>query len=92
MDGGRIRPAALVRTDSPHELTADGIAALRAHGISRIIDLRSADDPMYRRSTGRAPMSRWRNPRPSRQTSTVVCELKAAAAALDQRTGVSSES
>ncbi|WP_327000258.1 tyrosine-protein phosphatase [Dactylosporangium sp. NBC_01737] len=59
MDGGEVRHGAVVRADSPHALTADGIAALRAHGVTRIIDLRSADeaqlrpnvlaaDPMYR--------------------------------------------
>jgi protein-tyrosine phosphatase len=59
VDGGQVRHGAVVRADSPHALTADGIAALRAHGITRIIDLRSADeavlrpnvladDPMYR--------------------------------------------
>ncbi|GAA3239350.1 tyrosine-protein phosphatase [Dactylosporangium siamense] len=59
VDGGRVRHGAVVRSDSPHELTADGVAALRAHGVTRIIDLRCedearmrpnvlADDPMYR--------------------------------------------
>jgi protein-tyrosine phosphatase len=59
MDGGEVRHGAVVRADSPHALTAEGIAALRAHGVTRIVDLRSADearmrpnvlaaDPMYR--------------------------------------------
>ncbi|MEV4512304.1 tyrosine-protein phosphatase [Dactylosporangium sp. NPDC049525] len=59
VDGGAVRHGAVVRADSPHALTADGIAALRAHGVTRIIDLRCADeaamrpnvlaaDPMYR--------------------------------------------
>ena len=59
VDGGQVRHGAVVRADSPHALTADGVAALRAHGVTRIIDLRSADeaelrpnvlagDPMYR--------------------------------------------
>ena len=59
VDGGQIRHGAVVRADSPHALTADGIAAPRAHGVTRIIDLHSADeaelrpnvlagDPMYR--------------------------------------------
>jgi protein-tyrosine phosphatase len=59
VDGGRVRRGAVVRADSPHALTADGVAALRAHGVTRIIDLRCADearmrpnvlaaDPMYR--------------------------------------------
>ncbi|MET7396550.1 tyrosine-protein phosphatase [Dactylosporangium sp. NPDC005572] len=58
-DGGRVRHGAVVRADSPHALTAAGIAALRAHGVTRVIDLRCADearlrpnvlagDPMYR--------------------------------------------
>jgi protein tyrosine/serine phosphatase len=57
--GGRIRPGALVRSDTAHRLTADGIAAARAYGIGRVVDLRSereardwpnpfADDPDYR--------------------------------------------
>ncbi|MEU0558185.1 tyrosine-protein phosphatase [Dactylosporangium sp. NPDC006015] len=58
-DGGQVRHGAVVRADSPHRLTPDGVAALRAHGVTRVIDLRSADeaelrpnvlaaDPMYR--------------------------------------------
>ncbi len=58
-DGGRIRVAALIRADSPHRLTAAGVAAVRAYGIARVVDLRStveaaahpgpfAADPMYR--------------------------------------------
>jgi protein-tyrosine phosphatase len=39
-DGGRIRERALVRTDSHHRLTPEGIAAVHAYGVSRIIDLR----------------------------------------------------
>ncbi|EMD24683.1 tyrosine-protein phosphatase [Amycolatopsis azurea] len=57
--GGRIRSGALLRSDSHSQLTADGIAAVRALGISRILDLRwaretaqapspFADDPAYR--------------------------------------------
>jgi protein tyrosine/serine phosphatase len=59
IDGGRIRQAALIRSDSPDRLTSTGIAALREYGVRRIIDLRSAgeaaarpgpfvSDPMYR--------------------------------------------
>ncbi|BCJ69607.1 tyrosine-protein phosphatase [Polymorphospora rubra] len=44
VDGGRVRHRAVVRADSPHALTADGIAALRAYGVTRIIDLRSVDE------------------------------------------------
>jgi protein tyrosine/serine phosphatase len=55
---GTVRVGALVRGDSPHRLTADGVAALHAYGIRRVIDLRSAeeaeaapgpfaDDPIY---------------------------------------------
>ncbi|WP_432825219.1 tyrosine-protein phosphatase [Dactylosporangium sp. CA-092794] len=39
-DGGTVRERALVRSDSPHRLTAEGLAALRAHGVRRVIDLR----------------------------------------------------
>lgn len=57
-DGRRIRSGALLRSDSHSRLTADGIAAVRAVGISRILDLRwtreteqepspFADDPVY---------------------------------------------
>ena len=38
--GGTIRERALVRTDSHFHLTEDGLAAARAYGLSRIIDLR----------------------------------------------------
>ncbi|GAA2635728.1 tyrosine-protein phosphatase [Dactylosporangium fulvum] len=59
VDGGAVRAGALVRADSLHRLTPEGLAALRAHGIRRVVDLRSADearecpgpltgDPMYR--------------------------------------------
>ena len=58
-DGGSIRPGALIRADALSKLTADGVAAVRAAGVSRIIDLRRkgergagphpfADDPIYR--------------------------------------------
>jgi protein tyrosine/serine phosphatase len=39
-EGGRIRERALVRTDGHSKLTPDGVAAVRAYGVSRIIDLR----------------------------------------------------
>ncbi|WP_433204467.1 tyrosine-protein phosphatase [Dactylosporangium sp. CS-047395] len=43
--GGRVlRDRALVRSDSLHRLTADGVAALHAHGVSRIVDLRGTDE------------------------------------------------
>lgn len=59
VDGGRIRTGALVRSDSAQRLTAAGVAAARAFGIRRVVDLRShreaeqwpspfADDPDYR--------------------------------------------
>jgi len=38
--GGRIRTGALIRTDGHHKLTPEGVAAVRAYGVSRIIDLR----------------------------------------------------
>ncbi|WP_037305493.1 tyrosine-protein phosphatase [Amycolatopsis orientalis] len=58
-DGRRIRSGALLRSDSHTRLTADGIAAVRAVGIGRILDLRWAHeierepspfaaDPVYR--------------------------------------------
>jgi len=40
MDGGRIRRGALIRSDRHSRLTAEGIAAVRAYGVSRIVDLR----------------------------------------------------
>jgi protein-tyrosine phosphatase len=57
-DGGRIRERALVRTDSHSKLTPEGVAAVHAYGVSRIIDLRRdrecraslspfASDPLY---------------------------------------------
>ena len=58
-EGGRIRAGAVVRSDSAQRLTAEGVAAARAFGIRRVVDLRShrearewpnpfADDPDYR--------------------------------------------
>ncbi|MFD2420790.1 tyrosine-protein phosphatase [Amycolatopsis pigmentata] len=58
-DGRRIRFGALLRSDSHSRLTAEGTAAVRAVGLSRILDLRWAhetaqepspftDDPVYR--------------------------------------------
>jgi protein-tyrosine phosphatase len=57
--GGRIRPRAVVRSDSHCFLTDAGVAAVRAYDVSRVIDLRRADecetwpsrfagDPVYR--------------------------------------------
>jgi protein tyrosine/serine phosphatase len=42
--GGTVRERALVRSDSTARLTAEGLAALRAHGVRRVIDLRGADE------------------------------------------------
>ncbi|MET9020442.1 tyrosine-protein phosphatase [Actinopolymorpha sp. NPDC004070] len=39
-DGRAIRHRALIRTDSPHRLTEQGVAAVHAYGVSRVIDLR----------------------------------------------------
>jgi protein tyrosine/serine phosphatase len=39
-DGGQIRERALIRTDSHGKLTDEGVAAVHAYGVSRIIDLR----------------------------------------------------
>jgi protein tyrosine/serine phosphatase len=58
-DGGSVRPRALVRADSLTQLDEDGVAAVRAYVVSRIIDLRAgagdgspphpfADDDTYR--------------------------------------------
>jgi hypothetical protein len=58
-DGGAIRSGALIRADALNRLTADGLAAAKAAGMSRIIDLRReteagvaehpfAGDPAYR--------------------------------------------
>src|SRR4051812_31790009 len=41
---GRIRPGALVRADSLERLTAGGWAALEAHGVRTVIDLRNPDE------------------------------------------------
>jgi protein-tyrosine phosphatase len=38
--GGRIRTGALIRTDGHNKLTPEGVEAVRAYGVSRIIDLR----------------------------------------------------
>lgn len=50
VDGGETRWGAVVRSDSPGRLTAAGWAALRAHGVRTIVDLR---DPQER--AGDAP-------------------------------------
>ena len=42
--GGRIRRGALVRADSLARLSADGWAALEAHGVRTVIDLRNDDE------------------------------------------------
>jgi protein-tyrosine phosphatase len=40
MDGGVTRSGALIRADGLFRLTADGVAAVRAAGVSRMLDLR----------------------------------------------------
>jgi protein tyrosine/serine phosphatase len=40
VDGRRTRPGAIVRADSLNRLTAAGWAALRAHGVRTVLDLR----------------------------------------------------
>jgi protein tyrosine/serine phosphatase len=40
VDGGKIRSGALIRSDSHGKLTEDGVAAVTAYGVTRIIDLR----------------------------------------------------
>ncbi len=42
--GGRIRRGALVRADALERLTARGWAALQAHGVRTVIDLRNDDE------------------------------------------------
>jgi protein-tyrosine phosphatase len=42
--GGRVRGGALVRADDLAGLTAAGIAAVRAYGVVRVVDLRSAEE------------------------------------------------
>jgi protein-tyrosine phosphatase len=41
-DGGRIRVGALVRSDDHHRLTPTTVRAVRASGVTRIVDLRWA--------------------------------------------------
>ncbi|HEY6739228.1 MAG TPA: tyrosine-protein phosphatase [Actinopolymorphaceae bacterium] len=59
LDGRRVRRGALIRSDGHERLRADGVAAVRAYGVTRIIDLRRveecatmpspfANDPCYR--------------------------------------------
>jgi|KBSSwiStaDraftv2_1062776.scaffolds.fasta_scaffold81156_3 protein tyrosine/serine phosphatase len=43
-DGVPIRAGALIRADSLERLTAEGMAAVRAAGIVRIVDLRNVDE------------------------------------------------
>jgi len=43
-DGRRIRSEALLRSDGHHKLTADAVAAIRAGGVRRIVDLRWAHE------------------------------------------------
>jgi protein-tyrosine phosphatase len=40
IDGGRIRERALIRTDAHGRLNPAGVTAIRAYGISRVVDLR----------------------------------------------------
>lgn len=42
--GGVLRRGAVVRSAAPDRLTADGWAALHAHGVRTIIDLRNEDE------------------------------------------------
>ncbi|GAA2343263.1 tyrosine-protein phosphatase [Dactylosporangium salmoneum] len=41
-DGGAVRARALVRSDSPDRLTAEGLAALRAYRFTGVVDLRAS--------------------------------------------------
>jgi protein tyrosine/serine phosphatase len=40
VDGGETRFGALVRSDNPWRLTEEGLAAMRAHGVRSVVDLR----------------------------------------------------
>lgn len=42
--GGTTKPRALVRSDTPERLTADGWQALLDHGVRTVIDLRNDDE------------------------------------------------
>jgi protein tyrosine/serine phosphatase len=44
VDGGETRRGAVIRADAPDHLTAAGWAALEAHGIRTIVDLRNEDE------------------------------------------------
>lgn len=46
-EGGRTRYRALVRSDNLSRLTPDGRAALEAHGIRTVIDLRTPGEVVY---------------------------------------------
>jgi protein tyrosine/serine phosphatase len=43
-DGRRTRPGALVRAGSPDRLSAAGWAAVAAHGVQTVVDLRNPDE------------------------------------------------
>ena len=43
-DGGAVRRGALVRADALSRLTSDGWAALQAHGVRTVVDLRNDDE------------------------------------------------
>ena len=43
-DGGEVRRGAIVRADALDRLRADGWAALEAHGVRTVIDLRNDDE------------------------------------------------
>ena len=56
--GGRVtRRGAVVRGDAPDTLTSAGWAALRAHGIRTIVDLRNEDERAVARQDGVAVVS-----------------------------------
>lgn len=54
-DGGAIRSGRLLRSDNLQDLTDDDIAALRALGVTDVVDLRSVPEV---RSEGPGPISR----------------------------------
>ncbi|WP_433166479.1 tyrosine-protein phosphatase [Kribbella sp. CA-247076] len=50
-DGGRVREGVLIRADSLHFLSSEGVEAVRRSGVTRILDLR-----------GDAEVSQWPTP------------------------------
>jgi len=59
-DGYRIRPRALIRSDDLCQLTPEGLTALRAYGVRRVLDLRGTAELAHGPSPlARDPSYRW---------------------------------